>query len=176
MFVASLPLSGLKVVEPRIFRDGRGCFWESYHQSIYTESGIAVQFVQDNCSFSKRDTIRGLHYQRKQAKLISVIHGVIWDVAVDIRPGSPTFGQYAAIELDDQIRRQLFIPDGFAHGFCVLSETAVVQYKVSEVYSPSQERSIRWNDPTIAIAWPCSEPILSERDRTSPFLDSAGCL
>lgn len=171
MFVTSLPLSDLKVIEPRIFRDERGCFWESYHQPIYAESGIAVRFVQDNCSFSRRDTIRGLHYQPKQAKLVSVIHGAIWDVAVDIRPGSETFGQYAAIELDDRLRRQLFVPDGFAHGFCVLSETALVQYKVSEVYDPCAERSIRWNDPKINIAWPCSEPILSNRDQTSPFLD-----
>lgn len=170
MFVENLSISGLKVVEPRIFRDERGAFWESYRQPLYLESGIAATFVQDNCSFSRRHTIRGLHHQQGQSKLVSVIHGTIWDVAIDIRPDSPTFGKYAAVELDGETRRQLFIPAGFAHGFCVLSETALVQYKVSEVYNPSLEGSIRWNDPEIGIDWPCTEPILSERDRTSPFL------
>lgn len=169
MNITCLSIEGLKVIEPRIFSDERGFFLESYRQPLYAASGIEPVFVQDNLSFSFKGTIRGLHYQKGQDKLVSVLSGTIWDVAVDLRPGSPTFGQWEAVELDDRTRRQFFVPDGFAHGFCILSETALVQYKVSSIYDPKLERSIRWNDPQIGVAWPCQTPILSQRDQTSPF-------
>ncbi|MBI5272412.1 MAG: dTDP-4-dehydrorhamnose 3,5-epimerase [Chlamydiia bacterium] len=172
MQVDDLGLTGLKKIVPRIFRDERGLFLESYRQSEYSLRGIPVSFVQDNVSLSVRGTVRALHFQSKpgQAKLVSCIQGKIWDVAVDIRPLSPTFGEWEAVELDDIQRAQLFIPVGFAHGFCVLSDQAIVLYKVSAPYDPSSERSIRWNDPDIGIQWPLQEVNLSIRDQTSPFL------
>lgn len=135
--------------------------------------GIGVPFVQDNISFSQKGTIRGLHFQVDpgQAKLVSCIQGKIWDVAVDIRPESPTFGMWEALELDGETQEQFFIPIGFAHGFCVLSETALVQYKVSAPYDATTERSIRWSDPILQIPWPVPNPILSPRDQTSPLLN-----
>lgn len=169
MFITCLSLADLLLIEPRVFRDARGVFWESYRRSHYVASGIDVEFVQDNVSISRKNTVRGLHYQGAQAKLVSVLSGAILDVAVDIREDSKTFGKHVAIELNDRNRRQLFIPDGFAHGFCVLSKSAIVQYKVSAVYNPEKEGAIRWNDPFLNIAWPVSDPILSERDRSSPF-------
>ena len=171
MQVSNLRLNGLRLIEPRLFHDVRGFFFESYRQTKFAEQGIDVPFLQDNISFSKQNTIRGLHYQSEpgQAKLISCIQGSIWDVAVDIRPDSSTFGQWEAVILDDQTRRQLFIPVGFAHGFCILSETAIVQYKVSSIYNPQTEKSIRWNDPDIGIRWPIQSPVLADRDFTSPF-------
>ena len=172
MFVECLALSGLKIVQPRIFQDERGCFWESYRRPLYEELGIALDFPQDNVSVSCKGTIRGLHYQKGQAKLVSVLSGAIFDVAIDIRKESPTFGQWTALELNDSCRKQFFIPDGFAHGFCVLSEQAIVQYKVSAVYDPKEEKSIRWNDPFFAIDWPVKAPILSMRDQASPFFES----
>ncbi len=177
MQVMDLSLSGLKLVVPKVFRDARGFFFESFQQSIYQNQGIGVPFVQDNASFSKRGTIRALHYQSSpgQAKLISCVQGKIWDVAVDIRPESSTFGKWLAVELDDEAHHQLFIPAGFAHGYCVLSETALVHYKVSTVYNPKTECSIRWNDPDLKISWPCENPILSDRDQTSPFFKDIVC-
>ncbi|MBS0624464.1 MAG: dTDP-4-dehydrorhamnose 3,5-epimerase [Verrucomicrobia bacterium] len=169
MFATCLKLDGLKLIEPRIFGDERGFFLETYRQPLYVDAGIDVAFVQDNMSFSKKGTIRGLHFQTGQAKLVSVLNGKIWDVAVDIRPDSPTFGQWEAVELDDQKRRQFFVPAGFAHGFCILSETALIQYKVNTIYDPKAEGSIRWNDPFLNIPWPFQEPILSQRDQQSPF-------
>ena len=171
MHAADLRLSGLKLVTPKIFSDSRGFFFESYRRPLYAAAGIDVSFVQDNVSFSKKGTVRALHYQSKpgQAKLVTCIQGKIWDVAVDIRPASPTFGQWEAALLDDQTRSQLFIPFGFAHGYLVLSETALVQYKVSSLYDPETECSIRWNDPQIAIPWPVENPHLSPRDEKSPF-------
>lgn len=173
MFVEITPLrlAGLKKVVPRVFRDERGFFFESYCQPLYIPQGISVGFVQDNVSFSVYKTLRALHYQSHpgQAKLVSCVQGKIWDVAVDLRCDSPTFGQWEAIELDDQTHVQLFIPVGFAHGFCVLSETARVHYKVSSPYDPKTECSIRWNDPDLKIPWPVSDPILSLRDQISPF-------
>lgn len=166
-------LPGLKVIKPRVFRDERGSFWENYRKPLYAEGGVVVDFLQDNVSISRRHTIRGLHYQKGQAKLVSVLSGKIWDVAVDIREDSPTFGRYEAVELDDQERKQFYLPDGFAHGFCVLSETATVLYKVSAVYNPAEERAIRWNDPLLGIDWPCKEPILSMRDQTNPFFEES---
>ncbi len=171
MQAADLRLQGLKCITPRVFHDERGFFFESYRQSLYAEHGVAVAFVQDNASFSKKGTIRALHFQSHpgQAKLVSCSLGKIWDVAVDVRPGSPTFRQWEAVELDDVHHRQLFLPAGFAHGFCVLSDTALIHYKCSTVYNPKTECAIRWNDPDLAIRWPIAEPILSSRDQTSPF-------
>jgi len=171
MEVADLRLNGLKLISVNIFHDERGFFFESYAWPKFAENKISIPFIQDNISYSKKGTIRALHFQSEpgQAKLVSCIRGAIWDVAVDIRPGSPTFGEWEAALLDDRDRRQLFIPVGFAHGFCVLSDDAIVQYKVSSVYNPRTERSIRWNDPDLAIPWPVENPILSERDRINLF-------
>jgi dTDP-4-dehydrorhamnose 3,5-epimerase len=164
-------LDGIELVIPKIFSDERGYFFESYNQNTYQQLGISVPFVQDNAAFSRFGTIRGLHYQSSpgQAKLISCEQGKIWDVAVDIRKGSPTYGKWMAFELDDQKRHQLFIPAGFAHGYCVLSETAFVRYKVSSFYDPKAECAIRWNDPNLNISWPIEKPILSLKDQQSPF-------
>lgn len=172
MQVQDLKLSGLKLITPRIFKDTRGFFFESYSLSRYLGSDIPAVFVQDNVSFSREKTIRALHFQSSpgQAKLVTCLQGRIWDVAVDLRPGSPTFMQWQAVELNDETREQFFIPVGFGHGFCVLSETALVQYKVSSPYNAATEVSIRWNDPDLAIRWPVSDPVLSERDQSSPFL------
>lgn len=169
MQVTDLRISGLKLIVPRVFEDERGFFFESYRASRYREDGIDVAFVQDNVSFSRYGTIRALHFQSApgQAKLVSCVQGKIWDVAVDLREHSPTFGEWEAVELDGESHRQLFVPVGFAHGFCVLSETARVHYKVSSPYDPKTEVSIRWND--FGIQWPIQNPLLSPRDQTSPF-------
>lgn len=165
-----LCLPGLKLISPRVFQDERGFFFESYREERYLKEGIGP-FVQDNISHSYKNTIRALHFQSYpgQAKLVSCLEGEIWDVAVDIRPDSSTFLQWTAVLLNDQNHQQLYIPVGFAHGFCVLSEVARVHYKVSAPYDPNTEKTIRWNDPEIAIAWPVSHPILSERDHSSPM-------
>ena len=171
MEIERLRLDGLLLITPQIFGDERGFFLESYNLPAFEAKGLPTRFVQDNLSCSKKNTIRGLHYQSRpgQAKLISCLKGKIWDVAVDIRPDSPTFGQWQSVELDDQRRQQFFIPVGFAHGFCVLSESALVQYKVSAVYDGQFECSIRWNDPKIGVNWPIREPLLSPRDQLSPY-------
>lgn len=159
-------LDGLIVVEPKVFRDDRGFFLEPYNAPRYKAAGIEPDFVQDNHSVSSYGVLRGLHFQTKpgQAKLLRCTHGRIWDVAVDIRPQSATFGKWWAIELNDTLHNQLFIPVGFAHGFCVLSETAEVMYKCSNVYDPVTESGIAWNDPEIAVAWPVTDPVISTRD------------
>lgn len=171
MQVFDLRLAGLKLVVPRVFEDERGFFFECYSQDRYAGCGIEAAFIQDNTSFSHQGTIRALHFQSDpgQAKLVSCSQGKIWDVAVDLRPGSPTFMQWEAVELDDKTHKQLFVPIGFAHGFCVLSDTARVNYKVSSLYNPKTECSIRWNDPDFKIDWPIQNPILSPRDQMSPF-------
>ncbi len=170
MQITDLKLPGLKLISPRVFNDERGFFFESYRQSTYTSHGLPL-FVQDNVSFSQKGTVRALHFQSGagQDKLISCSQGTIWDVAVDIRPGSPSFMQWEAVELDDKAHQQFFIPKGFAHGFCVLSDRARVHYKVSTFYDPATEITIRWNDPELKVAWPIENPILSPRDQTSPF-------
>ena len=174
MSLARLPtrLEGLIHLAPTVHSDERGFFVETYSREAYREAGIAADFVQDNHSRSLRGTLRGLHYQRRpgQAKLIRTVRGRIWDVAVDIRPSSPTFGQWEAVELDDQSHGQLYLPVGFAHGFCVLSDVADVVYKVSAPYDPREERGIAWNDTALAISWPCDEPNLSARDQANPPL------
>ena len=157
------------MVQPQVFRDERGFFFESFRQSRYADAGIGVAFTQDNISFSKKETLRGLHYQETpgQAKLVMVIQGSIWDVAVDIRPESSTYGKWVGVELNDENFKQFFIPAGFAHGYCVLSDFARVQYKVSAAFDPATERTIAWNDPGLAVEWPLKNPILSHRDRTA---------
>ena len=171
MQVMDLKLPGLKLILPRVFRDERGFFFESYCYPLLAKSGIDLSFIQDNVSFSHKGTVRGLHFQSSpgQAKWVLCVQGAIWDVAVDIRPESPTFMQWEAVELDDQNHKQLFIPKGFAHGFCVLSSTARVHYKVSAPYDPKTERTIRWNDPDLKIPWPVKNPLLSPRDQISPL-------
>lgn len=172
MEVINLRLQGLVLIKPKVFKDSRGFFLESFQQSAYEKVGIHCPFVQDNHSFSQKGCIRGMHFQSfpGQAKLVRVAVGKIYDVAVDIRPSSPTFGQWEAVILDDQSHDQLFIPVGFAHGFCVLSEEAHVLYKVSTPYDSKFEKGFRWDDPTIKIEWPVEHPILSERDQQAPFL------
>ncbi len=166
MRITNLELDGLKLITPDIFGDERGFFLETYNAVRYKEAGIHEAFVQDNHSRSIKGTLRGLHYQSQpgQAKLVRVTLGRIWDVAVDIRPDSPTFGRWLGLELDAEKREQLFIPIGFAHGFCVLSDAAEVQYKVSAPYDAKTECGLSFSDPHLAVAWPITEPILSARD------------
>jgi dTDP-4-dehydrorhamnose 3,5-epimerase len=160
------------IVEPEIFGDPRGFFFELFKADRYRESGISEPFVQDNISRSSAGVLRGLHLQhpRSQGKLVTVLRGRVLDVAVDVRTGSPTFGKHVAVELNDDNRRQFWIPRGFAHGFLVLSDTADFFYKCDEAYSPTDEITIRWDDPTIGIAWGIEKPSLSTRDATAPFL------
>jgi dTDP-4-dehydrorhamnose 3,5-epimerase len=165
-------LAGLLVFEPDVFVDERGFFFESYNAKRWRELGIVDQFVQDNHSKSVRGTLRGLHYQLEhaQAKLCRVVQGEVLDVAVDIRRGSPTFGRYESVVLSAANRLQIYLPEGFAHGFVVLSETAEFLYKCSDFYYREHERGIAWNDPAIGIEWGIDPPILSARDREHPTL------
>jgi dTDP-4-dehydrorhamnose 3,5-epimerase len=165
-------LEGVLIIEPGSFGDQRGYFMEIYQKQRYQAAGIGVEFVQDNISFSRQNTLRGLHFQhpRGQAKLVQVLTGKIFDVAVDIRRDSPTFGQWTGAVLSEDNHRQLFVPQGCAHGFCVLSETAHFQYKCSDYYSPQDEGGILWNDPVIGIQWPIKQPLLSDRDQRFPLL------
>jgi dTDP-4-dehydrorhamnose 3,5-epimerase len=165
--VIDLELAGLKLIRPTIFGDERGFFLETYHSARYAEAGIGETFVQDNHSRSLKGTLRGLHYQSHpgQAKLVRVTLGRIWDVAVDIRPDSTSFGQWQGIELDADKREQLFVPIGFAHGFCVVSDVAEVQYKCSALYDAKTESSIFYADPELAVRWPVEQPLLSARDQ-----------
>ena len=172
MTVTPVPeLPDVLVVDPRVFRDDRGFFVETYHAPRYRAAGIDVTFVQDNHSRSSRGTLRGLHWQvapHAQAKLIRVLAGEILDVAVDIREDSPTRGRWTAVPLSADNFRQLFIPVGFAHGFLVLSDVADIEYKCSDVYAPASERGLMWNDPALGISWPITDPLLSLRDRAHP--------
>lgn len=171
-----LNIPGLVVVEPRVFGDERGAFLEIYKHSDFVRAGIAEHFVQDNYSRSSRGVLRGLHYQKSpkaQGKLVRCLRGRIYDVAVDIRLGSPTYARWAGIELSDASDRMLYLPPGFAHGFLVLSEVAEVLYKCTEEYSPGDDRGILWNDPEVGIDWPLGEPILSSKDRLLPILRAA---
>jgi dTDP-4-dehydrorhamnose 3,5-epimerase len=164
-------------IRTRRFRDSRGFFSESFRRSAYREAGIPNSFAQDNWARSEEGVLRGLHYQlapRAQGKLVGVIRGRIWDVAVDIRVGSPTFGRWVGAELDEGSGDLLWIPPGFAHGYQVLSTRADVVYKVTHEYDPDLDRGIRWDDPDLAIRWPRSDPVLSDRDRGLPSLRDAG--
>jgi dTDP-4-dehydrorhamnose 3,5-epimerase len=160
-------LTGVLIIEPRVFPDPRGFFFESYHAERYARAGIPAAFVQDNHSCSTKGTIRGLHFQRRhpQGKLLRVIRGTVFDVAVDIRLGSPTFGCWTGVELSAENKRQVFVPAGFAHGFCVTSEVAEVEYKCTDFYVADDQHGVLWNDPTINVRWPVKEPIMSDQDR-----------
>jgi dTDP-4-dehydrorhamnose 3,5-epimerase len=170
----NLGLPGVVLARPRTFADARGFFRETFKASDFAAAGIPDTFLQDNLSFSRRGTVRGLHYQvapNAQGKLVQCVSGRIWDVAVDIRPGSATFGQWVAAELTEEGGEALFIPEDFAHGFQVLSERALVSYKCTRQFDGPSEGSIRWNDPELAVAWPLpGEAVISDRDGASPFL------
>ncbi len=174
MKVVSLEIPEVKRVEPRVFGDHRGFFFESFHVERYASHGIpdAGSFVQDNVSRSARGILRGLHLQhpRAQGKLVSCLVGAVFDVAVDVRVGSPTFGKWVGARLDDDNRHQLWVPAGFAHGFQVLSESAIFAYKCTELYYPKEELAVRWDDPAIGIAWPGASATLSEKDANAPLL------
>ncbi len=165
-------LPGVILVEPAVHRDDRGFLLEAYHAPRYREAGIRETFVQDNHTRSSRGTLRGLHAQFPipQGKLVRVIEGSIYDVAADVRLGSPTFGKFVATELSAEDFRQLYVPPGLLHGFCVTSDVAQVEYKCTAVYDPEGDFSGRWDDPELAIDWPVSDPILSEKDRRAPLL------
>ena len=165
-------LPGVILLEPQVFRDERGLFFEAWSRRRYAAAGLNVDFVQDNVSCSRRGVLRGLHYQnpRGQGKLVSVLQGAVFDVAVDLRVDSPTFAQWVGVDLSEGTLRQLYIPEGFAHGFQVTSETAVVAYKCTAHYSPEDERSVKWNDPDIGINWPTGDPTLSAKDASAPLL------
>lgn len=167
MRVTQLELPGVLLIEPTVFRDERGSFVESWNARRFLEAGVDVEFVQDNVSWSRGGVIRGLHYQHPggQAKLMSVLWGEVWDVVVDVRRGSPSFGQWMAVTLSAENGRQLFIPEGYAHGFAVRSEEAIFAYKCSRYYDSASEWTIRWDDPDLGIAWPLVEPIVSDKDR-----------
>lgn len=163
----------MAVIEPEIFSDARGYFLETYNARAFAEAGIAERFVQDNQSMSKRGVLRGLHYQqeKEQGKLIRVLAGEIFDVVVDLRPDSSTFGKWSGFNLSGKEQKMVWVPKGFAHGFYTLSETAEVSYKVTEFYTPEDERVLFWSDPSLAIRWPLlGEPILSEKDKQGHFL------
>jgi len=167
-------IPGVVIVEPDLHRDARGFFLESYHERKYREGGIDATFVQDNHSQSRRGTLRGLHMQlaHPQGKLVRVVRGSVFDVCVDVRIGSPSFGRHVGVVLDDQRHHQIFVPPGFAHGFLVTSEEAEVEYKCTDFYAPGDELSILWNDAEIGIAWPTTDPILSPKDATAlPLAD-----
>lgn len=178
MNIIETPLPGLLVIEPRIFDDPRGYFFESYQKIRYIESGINVNFLQDNESKSVKNVVRGLHYQLEpysQAKLVRVVYGTVFDVAVDLRKDSPTFGRWYGIELDGNSKKQLFIPRGFAHGFSVLSDTAIFTYKCDNVYNRETERAINLADPKLNIDWKVdvADRIISEKDLAAPGFDEA---
>lgn len=171
-----LEIPDVVMIEPRVFRDERGFFMESYKHSEFAAFGIQERFVQDNHSRSKKGVLRGLHYQnppRAQGKLVRAVSGEIFDVAVDIRKGSPTYGRWVGVNLSEENIRMLYIPAGFAHGFMTLSDVADVMYKTTDEYSPEHEAGIIWNDPEIGIEWPLAEPVLSPRDARWPGLRDA---
>jgi len=172
MNVIETSLSGVLCVEPRRFRDTRGYFFETFRRDRYEDLGLPGDFVQDNVSFSGRGVLRGLHFQnpQPQGKLITVLQGEIFDVAVDIRVGSPTFLQWTGMMLSAENGRQLMIPEGFAHGFVVTGDSALVLYKCTSLYRPDCESSLAWNDPAIGIDWPLDAPVLSDKDRDAPIV------
>ena len=178
MKVVPTELPEVLIVEPRVHGDSRGFFYESFQAGRYADAGIPGPFVQDNLSRSVRGTLRGLHFQepRSQGKLVQVLRGTVWDVAVDVRRGSPRFGRWVAVELSETTPRQLWIPPGFAHGFCVLSESADFFYKCTDLYAPECDHTIAWNDPAVGIAWPVKDPLLSAKDRIAPRLAEAPVL
>ena len=167
------PIEGLMIVEPDVFADSRGLFFESFSEREFVKNNITLPFVQDNQSHSSRDVLRGLHFQRppfEQGKLVRVVSGAVWDVAVDLRPGSPTFGSYFADELSAKNRRMLWIPPGFAHGFLTLEEDTVFIYKCTGYYHKESEAGVRYDDPTLRIPWNVSNPLVSDKDKALPYL------
>ena len=172
MDVRTTPLPGVLVVEPDVFADHRGHLFEAYHEERYAQAGIAGRFVQDNLSRSRRRVLRGLHFEagRAQSKLVWVVAGEVFDVAVDLRPDSQSFAKWFGVRLSGDNHRQLYVPPGCAHGFCVLSDVADVIYKSTTLFAPEHARGVIWNDPTIGIDWPLAEPELSERDAGLPRL------
>lgn len=175
MKVSTTPLEGVLIVEPKVFGDHRGFFLETYNADRYREAGLNVTFVQDNHSKSTKNILRGLHYQvtRPQAKLVWVVAGSIYDVAVDIRPDSPNYGKWFGMTLNAETKQQLYVPAGFAHGFAVTSETAEVYYKCTDFYDPKDEGGVIWNDPDLKIDWPLTDPVLSGKDAALPQLKNA---
>jgi dTDP-4-dehydrorhamnose 3,5-epimerase len=174
MKVSTCDLAGVLIMEPKTYADERGFFLESFERERFLELGIVEKFVQENHSRSKRNVLRGLHFtrHRPQAQVVTVIRGKIFDVVVDIRSDSPTFGKWFGTELGDQGPRQVYMPHGFAHGFCVLSEFADLHYKVSQKYDPDDNAGLTWNDPTVGIEWPVRDPLVSERDSAHPVLQN----
>jgi dTDP-4-dehydrorhamnose 3,5-epimerase len=174
-FTPSPILPEIIIIEPELFQDDRGFFTEMYHQGKFSDAGIKGNFVQDNRSRSRQGTIRGLHYQvtKPQGKLVWVLSGEVFDVAVDIRRGSPTLGKWQGNLLSSENKKGIYIPPDFAHGFCVLSEEAEVFYKCTEFYSPEGERTIRWDDPELSIEWPIKSPVLSDKDANAPLFKDA---
>lgn len=172
MNIITCGISGLLILEPKVFGDQRGFFMETWNLGRYRDAGIPDHFVQDNISMSRKGTLRGLHFQNPngQGKLLQVLIGEVFDVAVDLRRSSPTFGRWHGLILSEQNRRQFYIPSGFAHGFAVLSETALFQYKCTDFYSPQDEMTLRWNDPEVGIEWPIAEPLLSDKDQKGLLL------
>ncbi len=176
MKIERTEISGFVVIEPRVFEDGRGFFVETFQQARFQEAGLDNRFVQDNHTRSQHGTVRGLHYQlrRPQGKLVGVVRGEIFDVAVDLRRGSPSFGQWLGVRLSEANHRLAYLPPGLAHGFCVVSDVADVVYKCTDYYAPEDEHTILWSDPQLAIDWPLSEPILSSKDQAgTPFAEAA---
>ncbi|MDM8541807.1 dTDP-4-dehydrorhamnose 3,5-epimerase [Desulfococcaceae bacterium HSG9] len=177
MKVEKTSLEGVVIITPDVYEDERGFFMETYNRKRYEQAGVKISengsFVQDNLSYSVRGTLRGLHFQKNkpQAKLVQVICGEIFDVAVDIRTGSPTFGQWIGVTLSEKNHRQMFVPEGFAHGFCVLSQTAHFLYKCSAFYDPEDEDGVLWSDPAIGIDWPVKTPIISPKDQKFVHLE-----
>ena len=172
MNVIQTPIVGVKVIEPKCFGDARGFFLETFSAQRYAEAGIDAVFVQDNHSRSSKGVLRGLHYQLQypQGKLVSVVRGEVFDVVVDIRVGSPTFGQWYAAVLNDENHRQMYVPPGLAHGFVVLSEVVDFVYKCTDYYHPEDEKGLLWNDSTLAVDWKVEKPLLSEKDRSNKTL------
>jgi dTDP-4-dehydrorhamnose 3,5-epimerase len=174
MIIETTPLEGILIIHPQVFEDSRGFFYESYNEKKFAEHGLPTVWAQDNHSLSVKGTLRGLHFQRGkgQAKLVRCLRGSIWDVAVDIRPDSPTFTQWFGMELSDANHTMMLVAEGFAHGFVVLSDVAEIAYKCSSVYDAEIEDEIRWDEPQFGVQWPVANPILSKRDMTSGSLDA----
>lgn len=172
MEIVRTGIEGVLLIKPKVFGDHRGFFLETFQEERYREAGIAHRFVQDNHSRSRKGILRGLHFQRShpQGKLVSALRGRVFDVAVDIRPESPTFGKWHGAVLDDENHHQLWVPPGLAHGFCVLSDVADFVYKCTDYYHPEDEGAVRWDDPDIGVDWPIAEPILSDKDSKAPRL------
>lgn len=177
MNIIQTKLNGVLIIEPAVFGDNRGFFMESYNAHKFSDAGLNINFIQDNHSLSAQaGVLRGLHYQlnpKAQTKLVRVTAGAVYDVVVDIRKSSPTFGQWVGVILSAENKRQLLVPKGFAHGFCTLVPNTEVMYKVDEYYSPENDRGVAWNDPALAIDWPANQPILSDKDSKHPNLSDA---